>query len=113
MTHGDHAGEVVVNSTGEDGTEDDPQVNNRSEQSAVQSAKDGTQTGNVQQLDQENSPALHGNEVNTVIDGDCRGFAVIGAKDLVYVLAVDGKADQQDGNCDDESKHNVPPLIFF
>ena len=46
----------------------------------------------------------------TVIDGNGGGFAVIRAEDLIYVLAVEGKANQQNGNCDDESKHSVPPL---
>ena len=111
VAHGNHAGKVVVNTTGKDGTEDDPKINNGSEQSTVQSAEDGAQTGNVQQLDQEDSPALHGDEVNTVIDGDCRGFTVVRSEDFIHILAVEDKANQQDGDCNDESKHNVPPLF--
>ncbi len=102
MTHGHHAAHVVVNSTGEDGTEDDPQVDDGAEQRAVQSTKDGAQTCDVQQLDQEQLPLGHNNEVNTVVDADSGGLTVVRTEDLVYMLAIEDVAQDEDRDTDDE-----------
>ena len=46
---------IVVDAAGEDGTEDDPQIDDGSQQSTVQSAEDGAETSDVQQLNQEDA----------------------------------------------------------
>ena len=98
-----------MDAAGEDGTEDDPQIDDRSKQSTVQSAEDGAETSDVQQLNQEDLPTLHRDEVNAVVERDGRRLPVVRAKDLVYALAVEDVADDQSCNAENESKHRFPP----
>jgi hypothetical protein len=109
VPHGQHTAHIVVDAAGEDGTEDDPQIDDRSKQSTVQSAEDGAETGDVQQLNQEDLPTLHRDEVNAVVERDGRRLPVVRAKDLVYALAVEDVADDQSCNAENESKHRFPP----
>ena len=81
---GQHAGEIVMNGTGKNSTECDPQEHDRSPQSTLHGTEDRAEAGDVQQLYQEQLPCGHDNIVNAIIDRDCRGFTVIRSECIVY-----------------------------
>ena len=81
---------------GKDGAEGDPQEHHGTPQSTLQSTKDGAQTCNVQQLDEEQLPLGHHNVVNAVVDAHSRSFTVVRAKGVVNDLAIDKVADDQE-----------------
>ena len=112
MAHGQHAAHVVMDAAGKNGTEDDPQIHDGAKQSTVQSTEDGAQTSDVQQLNQENFPTLHGDKVNTVIEGNGGSCPVIGTENPVYAFAV--KHVTQCQECDGENKrnHSLPPKNY-
>ena len=91
-----HTGEVVMHTACKDGAEGDPQEHHGAPQSTLQCTEDGTQTCNVQQLDQEQLPLGHHDIVNTVVDAHSRRFAVVRAKGVVHDLTVDKVAHDQD-----------------
>ena len=110
VTLAEHTGEVIVDSTGENGTESDPQEHNRTPQSAAQSAKDGTQASNVQQLDHEQLPLGQNHVVHAVIDLDSGSLTVIGPEGPIHQGAIgEIAADQQ---CQANEKANHLELSF-
>ena len=96
MTLAEHAGQIVVNAAAQDGTKDDPQVDAGAPAGTGQSTKDGAQTRDIQQLDQEQTPGFHGGVVHTVGVGYRRGLTVVNAEDLLDELAVQREAHQED-----------------
>ena len=76
VTHGEHAGEVVMHGTGEDGADNDPQQGAGAVQGAQDGAEDGAHTGDVQQLDEPDLPHGHFNVVDAVGHGLGGGGAV-------------------------------------
>ena len=92
----EHTGEVIVDSTGENGTEGDPQEHNRAPQRTLQCAEDGAEARDVQQLDQKQLPLGHHDIVNTVVDADSGSFTVIGSERVVNDLAIDEVTADQD-----------------
>ena len=106
----EHTGEVIVDSTGENGTEGDPQEHNRTPQSTAQSAEDGTQASNVQQLDHEQLPLGQNHVVHAVIDLDSGSLTVIGPEGPIHQGAIgEIAADQQ---CQANEKANHLELSF-
>ena len=93
LTH--HTGEIVVDRTGKDGAEGDPQEHHGTPQSTLQSTKDGAQTCNVQQLDEEQLPLGHHNVVNAIVDAHSRSFAVVRSERVVHDLTIDKVAYDQ------------------
>ena len=81
---------------GKDSTEGDPQEHHRTPQSALQGTEDGSQAGNVQQLNEEQLPLRHHNVVNAVVDADSRSFTVVRSERVVNDLAINKLADDQD-----------------
>ena len=110
VTLAEHTGEVIVDSTGENGTEGDPQEHNRTPQSTAQSAEDGTQASNVQQLDHEQLPLGQNHVVHAVIDLDSGSLTVIGPEGPIHQGAIgEIAADQQ---CQANEKANHLELSF-
>ena len=91
-----HAGEVVMHAAGKDGAEGDPQEHHGAPQSTLQCTKDGSQTCNVQQLDEEQLPLGHHNVVNAIVNAHSRSFAVVRSERIVNDLAIDKVADDQE-----------------
>ena len=102
---GQHAGEVVMHSTGKHGAEGDPQEDHRSPHGTGQGAEDGAEAGNVQKLDHEQLPLGQDDVVDTVVDGDGRGLTVVGVEGAVYVLAVEQVAADQNGQAQEKANH--------
>ena len=65
-----------------------------------ESAIDGAKTGDVQQLDEEDAPGLHGDIVHTVGMGHSRRGAVIHAERPFNYLAVSKESHNQQGQTD-------------
>ena len=106
----EHTGEVIVDSTGENGTEGDPQEHNRTPQSAAQSTEDGTQASNVQQLDHKQLPLGQNHVVHAVIDLDSGSLTIIGPEGPIHQGAIgEIAADQQ---CQANEKANHLELSF-
>ena len=112
VTHGHEAGSEVMNTAGENGTEGDPQEHAGAPHCAAHSTPDGAQACNVQQLDQENTPAGHDDVVNAVLHGDCRRFAVIRTEGLGYKSAIDEVSSDQDCQTYEETNHKLPSLQY-
>ena len=91
-----HAGEVVMYAAGKDGAEGDPQEHHGTPQSTLQCTKDGAQTCNVQQLDEEQLPLGHHNVVNAIVDAHSRSFAVVRSERVVHDLTIDKVADDKE-----------------
>ncbi len=72
--HRQHAGEVVVNRTGEDAAEDDPEHGDRAIEGTQNGAEDGADAGDVEQLNQIDFLVRHGDIVHPVSHGDGGGF---------------------------------------
>ena len=113
VAHGQHTAEVVMDSTGEDTAEDDPQVSDGAEQGTAQSAQDGAGAGDVQQLDQKDLPGGHGDVVNAVLHGIGGSLTIIGTEDLGHVLAVEHIAHEQQHDTENEGNHRVSSLNSF
>ena len=69
ITERNHAGEVVVDRTTEDATEDNPEIGGRAELRPHDSAADRTHACDIQKLNQEKLPRLHRNVIDPV--GHC------------------------------------------
>ena len=72
-----HSGKVVVDGTGEDAPENDPQVCRRAELGSHDGPEDRTRTRDVEELDHEYSPGRHRDVIDSVRMGDRRGGAVL------------------------------------
>ena len=80
---------------GKDGAEGDPQEHHGTPQSTLQCTKDGAQTCNVQQLDEEQLPLGHHNVVNAIVDAHSRSFTVVRSERVVHDLTIDKVAYDQ------------------
>ncbi len=100
-----HAGEVIVDSAGKDGTEGDPQEHDGSPQSALQRAEDGTEARDIQKLDHKQLPLRQDDIVHAVVDLDSRSLTVVRAEGVFHDLAVDQIAADQQSKTDQEAKH--------
>ena len=87
---GQYAGNEVMDTTCKHSTERDPQEYGRTPHSTSQSTEDRTQAGNVQQLNQENSPVFHRYVVNTIFQTIGRSLSVIDRRTeaAFYVSAI-------------------------
>ena len=103
LTH--HAGEVIVNTAGEDGAERNPQKHDGPPQSALKGTKDGAKAGNVQQLNHKQLPLGKNHVVHAVIDFDSGGLAVIGPESPLHQRAVDEVAADQNCQTDEKTDH--------
>ena len=63
ITHGEHAHEIIVNGTGKDTTQHNPQIGHRTELGTHDGTKDRTGTGNVQELNHKDFPVGKDNVV--------------------------------------------------
>ena len=81
-----------MNTTAQDGAQHDPQVYRRSPAGTGQSTVNGPQAGNIQQLNQKNTPSFHGHIVHAVGMRHCGRRTVINAKNLFYQLAISKKS---------------------
>ena len=111
MPLGHHAGQEVMDSAAQNGPEHNPKVDHRSPARARQRAVNGTQTRDVQQLDQINSPCLHGNKVHPVRMGHCGGLPVVHAEYFFHQLAVGEKAHDQQDQASKKCDHRVPSFF--
>ena len=84
-----------MHTTCKDGAEGDPQEHHGTPQSTLQCTKDGAQTCNVQQLDEEQLPLGHHNVVNAIVDAHSRSFAVVRSERVVHDLTIDKVAYDQ------------------
>ena len=89
----------------DDITDGDGNKGDGAKEDALDGAKDGTGTCDVQQIDQHILPLGHGDIVHAVLFGIGRSLPVIGAKHLFADRAVDGGAHEQDDKADDECCH--------
>ena len=101
-----------MHTAAQDGTKDDPQVHDRAPACAGQSAEDGAQTCDVQQLDEENTPGLHGHVVHAVRMDYSGRLAVIDVKNLLNELAVEEETDDQDSQGNQECNQKNPSSGF-
>ena len=105
-----HTGEIVVDAASEDGAEGDPQEHDGAPQSTLQSAEDGTEARNVQQLDHEQLPLGQDHIVHAVVDLYGRRFTVVGAEGVLHDLAVQEVAADQQSKTDQKTNHIVSSL---
>ncbi|CCY05958.1 unknown [Eggerthella sp. CAG:1427] len=105
-----HTGEIVVDAASEDGAEGDPQEHDGAPQSTLQSAEDGTEARNVQQLDHEQLPLGQDYIVHAVVDLYGRRFTVVGAEGVLHDLAVQEVAADQQSKTDQKTNHIVSSL---
>ena len=72
----DHTAEIVVDSAHEDAAEDDPQVGGRTEEDAHDGTEDGACAGDVEELNEIDTPRGHRDVVGTVLQAVRRGLAI-------------------------------------
>ena len=109
---GKHAGKEVMNRTGENRSEGDPQENDRTPLSALHGAEDRAEAGNVQQLDHEELPCGKHNIVDAVVDGYRRGLPVIRCKCRVNKFAVRKVTHNQYCETDQKAYHTIAPFVY-
>ena len=73
VPHREHAREIVVHRPRKHGSKNDPHERDGPPQRSGNGTEDGTQTGNIQELNKENAPPGHRNEVDPVTHGYGRG----------------------------------------
>ena len=112
MPHGHKAGSEVVNTTGENGTEGDPQEHAGAPHCAAHSTPDGAQASNVQQLNQEDPPGRHDDIVNAVLHGNSGGLTVVRTEGLGYESAIDKVSADEKCQAYEETNHILPSLQF-
>ena len=78
-----------MNTTCQDGSKSDPEKYGGAPLSSGKSSVNWSKSCNVQELDQEQLPPGHRNEINAVIDPDCRSFSVIRPKYPVNNSTID------------------------
>ena len=85
----DHACQIVVDGTGENIAQHDPQERGCAELRAHDGTDDGTDACDVQELNQENPPGLHRHIVDAVSHGGGWGGALrVYAEDLLDELPI-------------------------
>jgi len=97
--------------TGKDGTEGDPQEDDRTPKSTAQSAEDGTQTRNIQKLDHKELPLRENHVVHAIVDLHGRRFTVVRAESLFDDATVNEVAADQQCEADQKAKHFSPPIF--
>ena len=112
VTLAHHTGEIVVNRTGKNRTESDPQENHRAPQSAAQSAEDRAETRDVQKLDHKQLPLRQNHVVHAIVDLDSRRFTVVRAEGLFDDATVNEVAADQQCEADQKAKHFSPPILL-
>ena len=112
VTLAHHTGEIVVNRTGKNRTEGDPQENHRAPQSAAQSAEDRAETRDVQKLDHKQLPLRQNHVVHAIVDLDSRRFTVVRAEGLFDDATVNEVAADQQCEADQKAKHFSPPILL-
>ena len=104
----DEGGDKVVDGTGEDAAEDDPEKRGGAELGSHNGATDGTNACNVQELDEEDAPRLHGNVVHAVSHRYGRGDAVgVDFHKSFGDLGIDEVSQEQQYDGNDEGYHGV------
>ena len=111
VTLAHHTGEIVVDRTGKNRTEGDPQENHRAPQSAAQSAEDRAETRDVQKLDHKQLPLRQNHVVHAIVDLDSRRFTVVRAEGLFDDATVNEVAADQQCEADQKAKHFSPPIF--
>ncbi len=107
MPLGHHAGEIVVDSPGQDGAEGDPQEDHKPPQGVLERAEDRTEPCDVEQLDQKQLPLGHDDIINAVVDADGGSFAVVRTEGVVDDLAVSKVTDHQDRQTNQKRNHDT------
>ena len=105
VTQADHAGEIVVHGAADDVADGDGDKCDGPEQNALDGPQDGAGTGDVQQVDQAVSPALHGDIVHAVLFGVGRGLTVVRPENFLAEASVQRSAAEQDHKTDDKCCH--------
>ena len=101
-------GEEVVDGSGEDCAEDNPEVGCGAELCSHDGSEDGTETGDVEELNHEDFPRGKGDVVDSV--SHCQGRCLacgVGTEKCVDVSAVDQIADYEDQQCNCKCDHTL------
>ena len=98
-----HPAEIVMHGSAEDAAQHDPEVGRRAELRAHDGPEDGPRTGDVQELDHEDLPRGHGDEIDAVRLGDGgRGTRRVRTEHPLYELAVEQVSQDQCDDADEE-----------
>ena len=101
-----------MDGSGEDASEDDPEVGGRTELGAHDGTEDRTGSRNVQELDHKYFPSGHRDEVDAVGFGDRRGGpGCIGAEHFFDKSPVEEIPDDKGSQTEEERIHKNP-LIY-
>ena len=100
-----HAAQIVVNGTGEDAPQDNPQVGRRAELRAHDGAEDGTRARDVEELNHKNLPSGKNDVVYAVGHTYRRSGPAVGSEDALNHPAVDEIAHNEGYQTDDECYH--------
>ena len=89
VADGKHTAEVVMDCSGEDATDNDPDKGYGTVQGTEDGAEDGTDSGDIQNLNEHELPHGHGHVVNIITHGICGGGAVcIRGEHIVHEFTV-------------------------
>ena len=99
-----------MNTSSQDCSEYNPQVYGGSPEGTRNGTENRTKTCNVQQLNQEDSPSCHGNEVNSVVNSNSGCGAIIWLENFFYECTVYEVSNDQDCNANQEGNHK--PFSF-
>ena len=101
--HRNHSGDVVVDRTGEDAAEHNPQIARRAEFGTHDGTEYRAGAGDVQELDHEHFPGGHGHIVQTVVlcDSGCH-LGRIGLVQPFHEAPVEDVAQDEGHDADDE-----------
>ena len=112
IAHGEHASEIVVNGSGENAAEDNPQIRSRTKLGTHDGTKDGTCAGDVEKLYHEHFPVGHGDIVHAV--GLCHGWrgTVIGREYAFHEAAIYKIAHNKGSKRDKECYHYTLFLVI-
>ena len=112
ITLAHHTGEIVVNRTGKNRTEGDPQEHDGTPQSTLQGTEDGAEARDVQKLDHKQLPLRQNHIVHAIVDLDSRRFTVVRAEGLFDDATVNEVAADQQCEADQKAKHFSPPILL-
>ena len=89
VAHRKHSREIVVNGSGKDTSEHNPQIGRRAELRSHDGSEDRSGAGDVQKLNHEYLPAGKHNEVDSVVYPYGRSLAVVGRENLLNQLSIE------------------------